>query len=195
MAEHLSYHDERMVLTTDMAEPYFGSTYVDGVIDRHVKPFLNQVVRRSTRLNAQNHPNPKKIAVISDLWFPTHSVYRNYAAFVREMSKDFHLTFFHAFKAADELDVSGVPRSQRLEFRDRSAGHRAADEERFRGGLLPGCRHDVVEHHAGQLPNRADPDLQPRAFGEHVGLGDRLFHQRQPKSRLRIPPSETTPSG
>ena len=50
MAEHLSYHDERMNLTTDMAEPYFGSTYVDGLIDRQVKPFLNEVVRRSIPL-------------------------------------------------------------------------------------------------------------------------------------------------
>ncbi len=120
MAEHLAYHDERMTLTTDMAEPYFGSTYVDGVIDRQVKPFLNQVVRRSTRLNAQSQPNPKKIAVISDLWFPTHSVYRNYAAFVKELRKEFHLTFFHVFKAQEELDVSQFHEVRRLDFRDGS---------------------------------------------------------------------------
>src|SRR5262249_5502729 len=63
MEEHLSYHDERMTLTSDMAEPYFGATYVDGKIDRHVKPFLNEVVRRTARFTAQNQPNPKKIAV------------------------------------------------------------------------------------------------------------------------------------
>lgn len=120
MAEHLSYHDERMTLTTDIAEPYFGSTYIDGVIDRQVKPFLNQVVRRSTRFNANNRPNPKKIAVISDLWFPTHSVYRNYAAFVREMRKDYHLTFFHVFKNRDELDTAGFHEVKQLSFNGQS---------------------------------------------------------------------------
>jgi hypothetical protein len=120
MEEHLSYHDERMILTTDMAEPYFGSTYVDGVIDRHVKPFLNNVVRRSARFTAQNNPNPKKIAVISDLWCTTHSVYRNYLAFVKELAKDFHLTFFHVFKGREELDVSDFQEVHRLDFRDGS---------------------------------------------------------------------------
>ena len=120
MEEHLSYHDERMTLTTDIAEPYFGSTYVDGVIDRHVKPFLNNVVRRSARFTAENKPNPKKIAVISDLWCPTHSVYRNYLAFVKEMAKDFHLTFFHVFKGREELDVSDFHEVHRLDFRDGS---------------------------------------------------------------------------
>ena len=120
MAEHLNYRDERMTLTTDIAEPYFGSTYVDGVVDRHVKPFLNQVVRRSTRFDAHGKPNPKKIAVISDLWFPTHSVYRNYKAFLNEMKDHYHLTFFHAFKNADELDISGFDEVRKLEFRGQS---------------------------------------------------------------------------
>jgi hypothetical protein len=119
MAEHLAYHDERMMLTQDVAEPYFGSTYVDGVIDRHVKPFLNSVVRRSTRLNCENRPNPRKIAIISDLWSPTHSVYRNYYKYVKSLREKFHLTFFHCLRH-ENLDTSLFDEVHRLEFADLS---------------------------------------------------------------------------
>lgn len=117
MHEHLSYHDERMVLSQDIAEAYFGSTYVDGVVDRHVKPFLNAVVRRSARVQCENRPNPRKIAVISDLWSPTHSVYRNYYKFVKSLKGKYHLTFFHCLKN-DNLDFSLFDEVHQLQFQD-----------------------------------------------------------------------------
>ena len=119
MAEHLSYHDERMNLTTDMAEPYFGSTYVDGLIDRQVKPFLNEVVRRSIPLRCANTPNPRKIAVISDLWARTHSVYRTLYAYLASLKGHFHLTLFHCLRHED-IETSLFDEVHRLEFRDLS---------------------------------------------------------------------------
>lgn len=121
MEEHLAYHDDRMTLALDIQEPYFGSTYVDGTtVDRNVKPFLNQVVRRSiARLKCDNRPNPNKIAVISDLWFPTHSVYRILAAYVKELAKKFHVTFFHSMRAREALDTSMFHDVQQLRFTDR----------------------------------------------------------------------------
>jgi hypothetical protein len=119
MAEHLSYHDERMTLTTDITEPYFGSTYVDGVCDRHVKPFLNEVARRAVAFRADNRPNPKKIAVISDLWARTHSVYRILYAYLRSLKDHYHLTLFHSLKHNDN-DTSLFDEVVRLEFRDLS---------------------------------------------------------------------------
>jgi hypothetical protein len=117
MAEHLACHDERMMLTQDVAEAYFGSTYVDGIADRHVKPFLNNVVRRSTRLMCENRPNPRKVAVISDLWSPTHSVYRNYYKYLESLRGRFHLTYFHCLRS-ENLDTGLFDEVHRLEFKD-----------------------------------------------------------------------------
>lgn len=119
MAEHLNYRDERMPLTPDITEPYFGSTYVDESIDRHVKPFLNQVVRRSTQLYCNNRPNPRKIAIISDMWEPTHSVFRTLSGYVRSLKDRFHLTFFHCLRR-EHLDFSLFDEVHHLEFRDLS---------------------------------------------------------------------------
>jgi hypothetical protein len=115
MADHLSCHDERMMLTPDVTEPYFGSTYVDGAVDRHVKPFLNQVVRRSTRMHCDNRPNPNKVAIISDLWAPTHSVYRTLYGYVRSLKERFHLTFFHCLEN-DKIDTGLFDEVHRLGF-------------------------------------------------------------------------------
>jgi hypothetical protein len=118
-AEHLAHHDPRMTLVLEMQEPYYGSTYLDGAIDREVKPFLNQVVRRSIpQLRCANHPDPRKIAVFSDMWFPGHSVYRNYSAYVRELRKDFHLTFFSIHRAVEELDAGLFDEAHRLEWQN-----------------------------------------------------------------------------
>jgi hypothetical protein len=119
LSEHLSYHDERMFLTPDITEPYFGSTYLDGVVDRHVKPFLNQVVRRSTRMTCENRPNPRKVAVVSDLWNPTHSVYRTLYGYVRSLKDRFHLTLIHSL-VNENMDRSLFDDVLRLDFRDMS---------------------------------------------------------------------------
>ena len=119
LAEHLAYRDERMKLTIDLQEPYFCSTYLDGKTDAEVKPFLNNVVRRSIkRLRCDNRPNPRKVAVISDCWFPLHSVYRNYFAYVKELKRAFHLTFFHVERERNNLDVSLFDDVQRLEWKE-----------------------------------------------------------------------------
>lgn len=117
LIEHMKYHDERMILTTDINEPYFGSTYVTPDLDRQVKPFLNTVVRRSAGLRCTQRPNPKKVAVFSDLWMPTHSVYRALAAYVRSLKPRFHLTFIHS-SDNKRLDVGLFDEVRRLEFRD-----------------------------------------------------------------------------
>ncbi len=117
LAEHLAYHDERMTLSLDMQEEYFASTYLGGDADKEVKPFLNEVVRRSIkRLKCDNKPNPKKIAVISDFWYPSHSVYRTLAGYIRPLKGDYHLTLFHVMTDRERLDVSMFDEVHRLAF-------------------------------------------------------------------------------
>ena len=125
LTEHLSYHDERMMLGSGLSVPYFSCTYVDGTtLDREVKPFLNQVVRAaiarqpaSLRQAAASLPaSRRRIAVISDYWYPQHSVYRNYAAFVKELKGAYHLTLFHTLTAREELDGDMFDEVHRLEI-------------------------------------------------------------------------------
>jgi hypothetical protein len=129
LTEHLSYHDERMTLGSALSVPFFSSTYVDGTtLDRTVKPFLNRVVRnqvgtaalgqaKDLRPPTASHPPARpKIAVISDYWYPQHSVYRNYAAFVKELRDAYHLTLFHTQTATPELDAAMFDEVQHLEI-------------------------------------------------------------------------------
>src|SRR5262249_20051616 len=60
--------------------------------------------------------NPKKIAIISDNWYPNHSVYRICAAFVRGLRPEFHLTFIHCHRRRENLDVSLFDEAIRLEW-------------------------------------------------------------------------------
>jgi len=106
MAEHMRFHDERMMPELGMAAPYFGSSYVGDDIDRDMKPLQNKMIQRYARFEAKNTPDPKKIAVISDFWYPAHSVYRNYAAFVKELQKNYSLSLFHILTPREKLDVS-----------------------------------------------------------------------------------------
>ncbi len=96
LQEH--YHFAPPVIQTDnwLPDVYYGSSYVDGVCDRPVKTAVNRCVQaelRRTPLWAR--PNPRKLAVISSLWWPAHSVYRNYAAYVESLKDDYELTLFH----------------------------------------------------------------------------------------------------
>ena len=68
-------------------------------------------------LVCENRPNPKKMAVISDLWSPTHSVYRNYYKYLESLRGAYHLTFFHCLRT-DGLDFGLFDEVHRLEFRD-----------------------------------------------------------------------------
>jgi hypothetical protein len=117
LTEHLSYHDDRMILGPDLAIPYFSSSYVDGSADRAVKPWLNRLVRRSGRVPWDSRPNARKIAVVSDYWYPEHSVYRNYAAFVNELHRAYHLTLVHVLTPREDLETSMFDDVHRLEVR------------------------------------------------------------------------------
>ncbi len=118
LREHLAYRDERMKLVPDLEEPYYGSTYVDGALDREVKPFLNQTIRRSLPFKrCDNRPDPKKIAVISDSWLTGHSVYRTLAGYVANLKEKFHLTLFHITRARERIDVGLFDEVRQLEMK------------------------------------------------------------------------------
>jgi len=95
LREHYEFHDERFNLNYEPQEVFFGSTYVDGECDRLVKPHVNQTMKRlAAGYPIRNVPNPRKIAVLSGVWSPGHSVYRISSQYVAALREKYHLTYF-----------------------------------------------------------------------------------------------------
>jgi hypothetical protein len=104
---HYEFADERLQLVYEPQGVHYGSTYVDGECDRRAKPAVNRSFRRlAAEFPVRNAPDPRKIAVLSGVWFPAHSVYRNYAHFARAVREKYHLTFFRLGSAAPAGDAS-----------------------------------------------------------------------------------------
>ncbi|MBY0528319.1 MAG: hypothetical protein K2R98_33320 [Gemmataceae bacterium] len=96
LQEHLAFEDARAQFGARLNPLYFGSTYVDGRCDRQIKQIVNRRLRdaaRTVEATVQNSPDPRKIAVLSGSWWPAHSVYRNYYAYLKALT-GYHLTFF-----------------------------------------------------------------------------------------------------
>jgi len=95
LREHYEFRDERLNLTFEPQEAFFGSTYVDGECDRLIKPVVNRsLARLSAQYRIRNTPNPRKVAVLSALWSASHSIYRTTSHYVRALREKYHLTFF-----------------------------------------------------------------------------------------------------
>ena len=104
---HCEFADERMQLTYEPQSPFYGSTYVDGKCDRPIKEAVNRTYRRlAAEHSVRRTPDPRKIAVLSGVWFPGHSVFRNYAHFARALREKYHLTFVRLGKGGAESDIS-----------------------------------------------------------------------------------------
>lgn len=96
LKEHFAFRHPKLSLTYEPQDLYFGSTYVPGgVSDRAIKPAINEGFRKIASEKVpkfQNTPNWKKIAVMSSMWFPNHSVYRILSAYIKAL-EGFHITF------------------------------------------------------------------------------------------------------
>ena len=96
LIEHYALDADVIHSSDNIADVYYGSSYVDGVCDRHVKESINRYFYRSQKgCKINNRPNPKKIAVMSCLWWQGHSSYRIHAAHLETLKDDFELTLFH----------------------------------------------------------------------------------------------------
>jgi hypothetical protein len=93
---HLIEAPEDLPPIPGLQEVFFGSTYVDPSTDHLVKQRLNRALQRHyAPLKVDNHPNPRKIAVLSAYWRRVHSVYRTFYDFVQALKPDYHLTLFN----------------------------------------------------------------------------------------------------
>lgn len=108
LREHLTYKDDRLTDFYNISDVYFGATYIDESQDRELKNTINQSIKkihfcRATQI--KNTPNPKKIAVITCVWFSRQSVYRTLSKFVQSLLPDYELTLVHLGGIRNDLEI------------------------------------------------------------------------------------------
>lgn len=75
-------------------EPMFASSYIDEIHDRGLKERFNQSIQRKlSGVRIKNRPDPRKIAILSQRWVPTSSVYKILRHFIAALKPSYHLTF------------------------------------------------------------------------------------------------------
>jgi hypothetical protein len=113
---HFSFKHPKLDPRSGLSDIYYGSTYVDGVCDRSIKPVCNGFIREiiGDRGCLVTKPMPRKLAVLSAVWWPGHSVYRNYYAYLRHLD-GYHLTFFE-LGHHEEVDLSLFDEVHQLDF-------------------------------------------------------------------------------
>jgi len=108
LREHITYQDERLNDFHNIDDIYFGASYIDGDRDREIKQKINYSIQNSpfaATAQINNHPHPKKIAVITSLWFSQHSVYRILSEFVDSLKDDYELTLVHLGDIRNNIDI------------------------------------------------------------------------------------------
>lgn len=137
LREHFQFTHPKLRILSEIQEVYFGATYAGEDQDRQVKGIVNKSMREliARRPPIRNNPQCNKIAVLSSCWFPSHSVYRNYAAYVRALKEKYHLTFFQLGRFSNTTDtsmfdeshvidiVNGFPDTSRLQDNDFAAAY------------------------------------------------------------------------
>ena len=113
LREHANEVDARFDPGVELiACPFFGVTYVDPDGDQRLKRVINRSLQSLARSHEPvvNHPDPRKIAVLTGKWFDGHSVYRCLRGFIDRLARDHELTLFHLGPrgpAVDETSFEG----------------------------------------------------------------------------------------
>ncbi len=108
LREHILYEDDRLQDFYQIDDLYFGATYIDGDSDRLLKNKINRSIQNSNfvkNITIHNCPNPRKIAIISGLWFANHSTYRILFGCVAALKNDYELTLIHIGDRQVEIDT------------------------------------------------------------------------------------------
>lgn len=96
LLNHFKFTHRSLNILLDADALYFGCTFVDQYTDRHCKKLINDQVKKGySKILIKNNPERKKIGFFSNCWQPNHSVYRNYFAYIAELSKEFEITCFN----------------------------------------------------------------------------------------------------
>lgn len=121
LSEHYRYEHPRLFAGFDVQELYFGSSYVPEGGDKEIKGKVNACLRQeagNARITINSTPNPSKIAVLSSMWKPGHSVHRTCVDYVRGLRGKYHLTLIVLGEGDEHVDKEGFDEVRRIEFKN-----------------------------------------------------------------------------
>jgi hypothetical protein len=134
---HFAFAPDVFQPSDRLPEICYGASYVDGDSERSIKPAVNRWIRtvlRGTRI--RNRPDPRKIAVLSCLWWPGQSSYRTGLAYV-EALRDYDLTLFHVPLPGKKIDTTCFRDVKELSFTNGSLDIRPLLDNDFQVAFYP----------------------------------------------------------
>ena len=108
LRDHITFEDDRLIgINSFTHHAYFGATYIDNEKDYLVKQRINRLFQATPlcQKKIENKPKPKKIGVLSSMWFPRQSVYRSQHPFLKELAKNHELVLVHLGRPREDLDT------------------------------------------------------------------------------------------
>ena len=106
LRHHLGCMDNRLKLDHYIAtNSMFYCTYIAPNMERAVKETMNAAIgQKLTDVTIRNEPNPRSIAILTDRWIPTSSVYRGLKPFIEALGNRYDLTLVNLDKDTKGLD-------------------------------------------------------------------------------------------
>lgn len=128
---------DRLSLPDNLHPSYFFSTYAGTGQDREVRKKINSLIREKYR-NTEiiNRPEKFKVAVISGLMYPGHSVYRGTSGFLRALEDKYELTLVHLGKP-EKVDRRLFKNIIYLEARDNEINLGPLQNNNFQMAIFP----------------------------------------------------------
>jgi hypothetical protein len=137
LKEHYAFQPSTFVPSDKLPDICYGCSYVDSDCERSIKPALNRWVRSTVGITrTKNTPNPKKIAVLSCLWWHGQSSYRIASAYL-EALHDYELTLFHVPMPGRQVDTTQFRQVRELAFTDGVLDIAPLLENDFQVALFP----------------------------------------------------------
>lgn len=112
---HCTYDHPHLTQFFNHPDLYFGSSFIDPDLDRILKYQINQSLQKKNLHQKIKHKTPdisletrlepkpkihfphrtKKIGIVSDFWYPEHSIYRTLYYHIASLRKDYELTLIY----------------------------------------------------------------------------------------------------
>jgi hypothetical protein len=122
---HCAYDHPNLTEFFNHADLYCGSTYIDPALDRILKYHINQslqqeyLAKQSAETFIVQLPHQsKKIAIVSDFWYPHHAVYRLLFNHIASLSQQYQLTLIYFNKREEKPDTSLFQEVIHLEMKE-----------------------------------------------------------------------------
>ncbi len=140
LRQHIRYEDDRMVGELGATHhTYFGATYIDHEHDYLVKQRINRLFQMTPLCNRTvvNRPKPRRIAIVTSMWWPQQSVYRSQQPFIKALARDHELVLVHLGKDRGDLDTAGFAEVRRYDASANTGDLSAVDPNDFAMAYFP----------------------------------------------------------